>query len=170
MPIRDGAVDASDAVVREAFVVGSASSGCLICRKHSEGAAAEGGVLHDDDLAYAGHIHTLRGPTAYRGWCVVEPKRHVADLADLTVEEAEAIGRLLRSVAGAQRAALGAEHVYAFVFGDGVPHLHVHLAPRYPGTPPEYWGARLNEWPDAPRVDSDAMRRIVDTLRRHLLS
>lgn len=141
---------------------------CLICSKHRDGDGAEGGVLYEDDLVYAGHIHTLRAPTAYRGWCVVEPKRHVAELADLTVDEAEAVGRLLRAVARAQQAALGAEHVYSFVFGDGVPHLHAHLAPRYPGTPIEYWGARLNEWPDAPRVDGDSMRAVVSGLRAHL--
>ena len=144
------------------------SEDCLICSKHLDGDDAEGGVVYEDDLVYAGHLHTLRSPTAYRGWCVVEPKRHVAELADLTVDEAEAVGRLLRVVARAQRAALGAEHVYAFVFGNGVPHLHVHLAPRYPGTPIEYWGAQLNEWPGAPRVDGDSMRGVVSGLRARL--
>jgi diadenosine tetraphosphate (Ap4A) HIT family hydrolase len=144
------------------------SSSCLICSKHDQGAAAEGGVLYEDDLVYVGHIHTLRAPTAYRGWCVVEPKRHLAELGDLTVDEAEAVGRLLRSVARVQQQVLSAEHVYAFVFGDGVPHLHVHLAPRYPGTPVMYWGARLNEWPEAPRVDTESMCDVVSRLRAAL--
>jgi histidine triad (HIT) family protein len=39
----------------------------------------------------------------------------------------------------ALREAAGAEHVYAQVIGDRVPHLHVHLLPRYPGTPEDYW-------------------------------
>src|SRR5262249_41136363 len=121
--------------------------------------------LYQDDLIHAGHIHTLRAPTAYRGWCVVEPRRHVAELGDLTTAEAEAVGRSMRAVARAQLDALGAEHVYAVVFGDGVPHLPVHLAPRYPGTPIEYWGARLSEWPDAPRVDTDSMAGVVSELR-----
>lgn len=43
-----------------------------------------------------------------------------------------------------------AEHVYEFVLGDNVPHFHVHIVPRYPGTPREYWGTRVDEWPDAP--------------------
>jgi len=122
-------------------------------------------VLHEDELIHVGHTHTLRGPTAYRGWLVVETKRHVSGLGDLTVEEAEAIGRAMSRVARVQREALGAEHVYAFVFGDAVPHLHVHLAPRYPDTPIEYWGPRLNEWPEHPRVDGDSMRALVSQLR-----
>jgi diadenosine tetraphosphate (Ap4A) HIT family hydrolase len=148
--------------------VTSGSDGCLICDKHELGDAAEGGVVYEDELVYVGHIHTLRAPTAYRGWCVIEPKRHVAELGDLTEDEAEAVGRLLRSVAAALREALDAEHVYAFVFGDGVPHLHVHVVPRYAGTPIEYWGARLNEWPAAPRVDRGSMTDVVSKMRAHL--
>jgi diadenosine tetraphosphate (Ap4A) HIT family hydrolase len=62
----------------------------------------------------------------------------------------------------------GADHVFAFVYGTGVPHLHVHLAPRYPDTPWEYWGPRIREWPDAPTVDPDSMRQLVTELRRCL--
>jgi len=114
---------------------------------------------------YVGHIHTLRGPAAYRGWLTLEPKRHVPGLDGLTDDEATDIGRLMSRVARALRDALDAEHVYAFVFGDGVPHLHVHLVPRYAGTPIEYWGARLNEWPDKPTVDDESMRDLVSLLR-----
>jgi diadenosine tetraphosphate (Ap4A) HIT family hydrolase len=45
--------------------------------------------------------------------------------------------RALRDVAGA-------EHFYAAVIGDGVAHLQVHLLPRYPGTPREYWWDRVD--------------------------
>jgi hypothetical protein len=71
------------------------------------------------------------------------------------------LARALKEVAGA-------EHVYSFVLGDGPAHLHVVLAPRYAGTPPEYWGVRLREWPDAPRVGEDEMRSLVARLRTRL--
>lgn len=45
----------------------------------------------------------------------------------------------------------GAEHVYAAIIGDAVPHLHLHLLPRFPGTPREYWSTRMDEWPQARR-------------------
>src|SRR5215471_4707776 len=114
------------------------SADCLICNKHRLRDAAQGGILYEDDLVYVGHIHTLRGPAAYRGWLTLEPKRHVPGLDGLTDDEATDIGRLMSRVARALRDALDAEHVYAFVFGDDVPHLHVHLVPRYAGTPIEY--------------------------------
>ena len=42
------------------------------------------------------------------------------------------------------------EHVYTWVFGDAVEHMHVWIMPRYIDTPREYWGTRVTEWPDAP--------------------
>ena len=99
---------------------------------------------------------------------MVEPKRHIAGLGDLTDEEASAIGQIANRLARLLKESEDAEHVYAFVFGDAVPHLHLHLAPRYRGTPPEYRGARISQWPDAPRVDIDGMRAVVIRLRERL--
>lgn len=129
-----------DALIERLGAVTGDDGSCFICEKHRQGDAAQGGVLFQDDLVYAGHIHTMGNPTAYRGWLIVETKRHVAGLGDLTDEEAAAVGRLMNRIARVQREIEGAEHVYAFVFGDGVPHLHVHLAPRYPGTPRDFRG------------------------------
>jgi diadenosine tetraphosphate (Ap4A) HIT family hydrolase len=70
---------------------------------------------------------------------MVEPKRHARGLGDLSDDEAAAIGRLANRLARVLKEAEGAEHVYAFVFGAAIPHLHVHLAPRYPNTPREFW-------------------------------
>lgn len=141
---------------------------CFICEKHRQGSRAQGGVLYEDDLVYVGHIHALDGPTAYRGYLMVEPKRHAPVLGDLTDEEAAAIGRVTNRMARLQRDVLGAEHVYSFVYGDAVPHLHVHLAPRYQGTPSEYWGHRLLRWPGAPTVTPDEMRILISDLRKQI--
>jgi histidine triad (HIT) family protein len=141
---------------------------CFICEKHRRGADAQGGVIYSDDLVYAGHIHALMGPTAYRGHLTVEPTRHVPGLGDLTDEEASALGRLVNRLARALKDAEGAEHVYSVVLGDGVPHLHIQLLPRYPGTPPEYRGLQVKDWPEARRVDPDTMHEVVGRLRRHL--
>ena len=143
---------------------------CFVCQKHHLGEAAAGGVLYEDDLVYAGHAHPIATSTAYRGYLVAEPKRHLRGLGDLTDDEAAALGRLLNRLAGALKEVAGAEHVYSFVLGHGVEHLHVVLAPRYPGTPEEYWGLRLRQWPDAPRVDEGGMRALVARLRGRVLA
>jgi diadenosine tetraphosphate (Ap4A) HIT family hydrolase len=46
-----------------------------------------------------------------------------------------------------------------------VPHLHIHLQPRYPGTPREYWWERLDGWPAAPRGDEPEIAALVRDLR-----
>jgi hypothetical protein len=61
-----------------------------------------------------------------------------------------------------------AGHVYAFVLGDHVPHLHVHLVPRYPGAPAEYWGVHVDEWPGAPRGGPAEVQALVSRLRNYL--
>jgi len=56
------------------------------------------------------------------------------------------------------------------VIGDGTQHLHVHLLPRYPGTPREYWWDGVDEWPDARRGMESEISMLVADLRAHLSS
>lgn len=128
------------------------SADCFVCRKHRGEITLPGGAIYEDGLLYVGHAQIRDGQDAvYLGYLMVEPRRHVAGLADLNDEEAQALGLLVSRLSRALQASEGAEHVYAFVLGDRVPHLHLHLVPRYPGAPPEYWGVRVDEWPQAPR-------------------
>jgi len=144
-------------------------SSCFICEKHRQGQSVEGGVIYEDDLVYAGHSHRLGCPAISLGYLMAEPKRHVEGLGDLTDDEAAALGRLVNRLARALKHVEGAEHVYSFVFGDNrVAGVHLHVVPRYPGTPRQYWGRRLTEWPDAPRGGPAAMRSLVDRLRAEL--
>ncbi len=142
---------------------------CFVCARHALGDAAPGGVLFEDELVYAGHAYRpAEKVSAHRGYLVAEPRRHAAGLGDLTDREAAALGLLVNRLALALKEVDGAEHVYSFVLGDGLAHLHVVLAPRYADTPREYWGIRLREWPDAPNVGEDDMRSLVAQLRRHV--
>jgi diadenosine tetraphosphate (Ap4A) HIT family hydrolase len=67
------------------------------------------------------------------GFAYLEPKRHVSYITDLDGAEAETFGGVLARCTRALKQAAGAEIVYAYIFGDGVPHLHVHLAPHRAG-------------------------------------
>lgn len=139
---------------------------CFVCDKHRRGAAVDGGVIYEDDLVYAGHAHPAGRSDSYLGYLIAEPKRHVVGLGELTDDEAAALGRLVNRLARALRDVQGAEHVYSFVFGDGrVRHLHVHVVPRYPGTPDDYRGYRVTEWSEAPRGGIDEMTAWCDRLR-----
>ena len=142
---------------------------CFVCRKHRGEVAVPGGPVYEDDLLYVGHAQMREGDaSAYLGYLMVEPKRHVASLADLTDGEAAALGTLVARVSRALKRRVGAEHLYAFVLGDTVPHLHVHVVPRYPGAPHEFWGTRVDEWPDAPRGGVDEIEALCGDLRATL--
>jgi histidine triad (HIT) family protein len=146
------------------------SADCFVCQKHASGGAVVGGVIFEDTLTYVGHILPSDLTDVYLGYLMVEPKRHVTGLGELTEDEAAALGRLVNDVARALRDVEGAEHIYSFVFGDAVPHLHVHVVPRYPGTPREYWGVRIDEWPGTPRGGAAEIAEISDRLRVGLAS
>jgi histidine triad (HIT) family protein len=137
---------------------------CYVCDKHRSG----DGVIVGDDLIVVGHVLPdapgVDDGEVYLGHLVVEPRRHVPGLADLTEDEAAALGRWAARAAEA----LQAEHVYSSVVGHQIDHLHLHLIPRYPGTPREYWWPHLDEWPDAPRGGRRHVTQLVDVIRARL--
>ncbi|HET6834171.1 MAG TPA: HIT family protein [Acidimicrobiales bacterium] len=129
-----------------------------------------GDFVWEDELVVATHRILIEpnGDTVrdvYLGHVLIEPRRHTPELGDLTDAEAAALGVASAHLSRALMSVLPAEHVYAAVVGDRVPHLHLQLLPRYPGTPPEYWWDRVDEWPDAPRGDAAAVDRLVKRLR-----
>jgi len=69
------------------------------------------------------------------GFAYLEPKRHIPHVTDLDGEEAQTFGTVLARVTAALKQASGAEIVWLYVFGGGIPHLHVHLAPHREGDP-----------------------------------
>ena len=71
-----------------------------------------------------------RGSTL--GFAYLEPNRHIPYLADLDGPEAATFGPAIARASAALREASGARLVYAYLFGGGIPHLHVHLAPNVP--------------------------------------
>jgi histidine triad (HIT) family protein len=126
---------------------------CFICRKHRGEIIIPGGAIYEDDIVYAGHLRAGAHPT-YLGYLMAEMKRHTPGLAELTNQEAQALGLLVTRLSRALKACEGAEHIYSCVLGHDVPHMHIHVVPRYPGTPREYWGTRVDEWPDPHHMEA----------------
>ena len=67
------------------------------------------------------------------GFAYLEPKRHIPHITDLDGEEAHTFGEVIARTSRALKEETGAELVYVYVFGGGIPHLHVHLAPHREG-------------------------------------
>jgi histidine triad (HIT) family protein len=142
---------------------------CFICQKHGNQETISGGVIFEDDLIFISHAQ-LWGDEQdhYLGHIFVETKRHAPELSGLTENEARRIGLYVSRLANALEQTEGVEHVYSFVIGDHVPHVHVHVIGRYPGAPKEFWGPKVDEWPDAPRGDETEIEKVAERLRTFL--
>jgi diadenosine tetraphosphate (Ap4A) HIT family hydrolase len=145
--------------------------GCFICRKHRGEILLPGGAIAEDDVVYVGHAPIRPDQSAtYLGYLMVEPKRHAPGLENLHDDEARALGSWVARLSRALVATERADHVYAFVLGDTVPNVHVHVVARYPGAPAEYRGPRVDKWPEAPRGGPAEIEAICARLRDWLNS
>jgi diadenosine tetraphosphate (Ap4A) HIT family hydrolase len=132
---------------------------CFICRKHKgQEAAPPGGYIYDDKHWRVCHAPVNMGPL---GTLMVEAKRHFLDYADMTDEEAESYGRILRKVYKAAHEYVDAERIYHVVTLEGEPHLHAWFLPRGKDVPER----GLNLWQkDISCTEEDAIA-LAETLR-----
>jgi diadenosine tetraphosphate (Ap4A) HIT family hydrolase len=105
-----------------------AKSECVLCR----GAAGDAELQRIQVWADALWRLTLSLEAEVLGFAYLEPKRHIPHITDLSGEEARTFGEVLARVTQVLREETGAELVYVYIFGGGIPHLHVHLAPHRP--------------------------------------
>ena len=103
-------------------------TGCAICAIHDDRAGYGDLECHRGRRWIVRH-HPLPAPIA--GWAFLSTTRHVQGPADLDDAEAAGFGPALRLASRAVREATGCDRVYAIAFGQGAPHLHVHLVPRF---------------------------------------
>jgi diadenosine tetraphosphate (Ap4A) HIT family hydrolase len=101
--------------------------GCSACREIAGEVSAPGDVIFDDGHWFVSH-HT--GPYTDPGELIVKTRRHCESLAELTPEEAAALGPLLRSAVQALERVVTAERIYAVSFNERVRHLHFLVLPR----------------------------------------
>jgi diadenosine tetraphosphate (Ap4A) HIT family hydrolase len=149
-------------------------SACPIC--DGDGMDARFGRIRvwEDDLWRL----SLSGRGYVRGFGYLEPKRHVPHITDLDGAEAATFGPVLARVTTALKEAAGADLVYVYVFGGGIPHLHVHLGPHRDGDAlassiirgnvdeqRDPSGATRLVSRDFPELDADELRRTAERAR-----
>jgi histidine triad (HIT) family protein len=123
--------------------------GCLVCRELRGDVPVPGGFIWEDGETAAFHVPPLAeigNPRPYLGHLLIVTRRHAPGLADLTDAESAAVGRAAARLARALVEKGGAERVHSAVVGMGVPHFHLHLLPRYPGTPRRVAWHAVDEW------------------------
>jgi diadenosine tetraphosphate (Ap4A) HIT family hydrolase len=142
------------------------SPSCTECEVLEGARPVTGGLLYREG-GFA--LHLLDGTCPLPGWLVLASERHARGWYDLGPPELANLGPLAARVMAAQRRALGAEHVYAFAIGDVLLHFHLHLVPRYAGTPTRLRGRGCFEGrPEDMRPEGelvDAGQRVLAALR-----
>ncbi|HLK10835.1 MAG TPA: HIT family protein [Candidatus Binatia bacterium] len=105
---------------------------CIFCRIVAGEIPAEV-VAHD-----AGAVAFLDVQPLADGHVLVVPRAHVARLEEMPAADADALFRTVVRLVGPVRRALGAEATTVGVndgaaSGQTVPHVHVHIVPRWTG-------------------------------------
>jgi diadenosine tetraphosphate (Ap4A) HIT family hydrolase len=79
--------------------------------------------------------YLISSPESRWGYCCVVLKRHAVELSDLSVEEGAALMKDIQRVAKVLQTITEAVKLNDEIHGNTIPHLHVHLLPRYKGDP-----------------------------------
>ena len=144
---------------------------CLVCQEHRLEVPLPGGQLVATREVVAFHVPPWPPPAreVFLGYLMVTPRRHVPGFGELSDEEGSEMGQWISRLTRALTS-IGAERVYLAVIGHEVPHLHVHLIPRWPNTPEHVSWLHVDDWEGARRGDFAAAREITDQIRGVLSS
>jgi diadenosine tetraphosphate (Ap4A) HIT family hydrolase len=127
-----------------------ADSPCSICDQVAGRITAPGGVIYDDGFWLVSH-HT--GPHTDPGELIVQVRRHCESLAELTADEAAALGSVLKAGVAAIERVVRPERTYVASYNERIRHVHFFLLPRTRSLP-------------AGHVTSDLYRKARMWLRR----
>lgn len=83
--------------------------------------------------------------TSLLGWTVLITRRHITSIDQLTADEAQQLGELLRNVSIVLKAELGCEKTYVMQFAEHPrhPHVHFHVVPRAADLPEEHLSTNI---------------------------
>jgi len=129
---------------------------CPLCADPSKGMTliADGAITR----AY------LQPSASFRGYCILVLKRHAVELDDLSAEERTALIEDIARVAHAIRAVCRPAKINYEILGNVVPHVHVHIIPRYT-TDPTWDRAAWFALPDADSLPEDEYLRLAQEVR-----
>ena len=149
----------------------SYDAACDVCHANAGEEPSHGGVIFANDLWFVRHS-PLPAPLA--GWMMLHPQRHVQGPAHFTDEEAANFGPLLRHLTHTLERVTGALRIYVVAFGESVPHMHAHLAPRYAKMPNDAVAWSLSDTfrqvaaGDLPGADQADVDRVIADYRAAL--
>jgi diadenosine tetraphosphate (Ap4A) HIT family hydrolase len=132
----------------------SRKENCPVCRRLPS--PSDTVTIQETDASWL----EARPRVALRGTCYLLSKKHAVELFDLSDQEAFAFLRDVMRAARALKEITGATKINYEIHGNTIPHLHIHLFPRYlqddrfrdgpinprETEPPVYTGSEFNEF------------------------
>ena len=103
------------------------TASCAICQIHGDRTHQEAYELGRGALWLLRH-HPDPSPLA--GWLFLDARRHLGGPLAFNDLEAVSWGSAVRHASQLVQRLTGCDRVYAIAFGEGAPHLHLHLIPR----------------------------------------
>jgi ATP adenylyltransferase len=122
---------------------------CQYCRKDQR--------LHDLMIEIAplkvSTLYLFKEQT-YRGRCVVTYRAHVNELFELSNADVALFMQDVAHAAKAMQAAFGPAKINYGAYSDKLPHLHMHLVPKYKDGPS--WGTTFTMMPEPKQLLSES--------------
>ena len=103
------------------------NSDCLSCNVRDGKVKTPGGMFFENEFITITHSIP---PAQCKGFLIVQSKRHVEHLAELTEEEALEIARGIMRASKSLEKVLTPEKIYTCSFGETVKHVHFYVIPR----------------------------------------
>jgi diadenosine tetraphosphate (Ap4A) HIT family hydrolase len=113
---------------------------CLSCDVIAGRREAPGGVVFENDFWHVSHQIS---PVQLPGLLILQPKRHVEQIGDLTMEEAATLGPVMSAASQALNRTLDSRKVYVCSFGSVLMHVHFYLVPLTAAIPADLNGSNL---------------------------
>ena len=109
---------------------------------------------------------TVARDQKYLGKCIIALRRHEEDFLALRADERDEMWQAASAVRDALTRSFGPDHFNYQVLGNSVPHVHMHLTPRYT-SPREFAGMTFTDehwgtWPFP--ADQDLPAGLLKTL------
>jgi diadenosine tetraphosphate (Ap4A) HIT family hydrolase len=104
---------------------------------------------------------------AYKGRCILALKDHKTEVFQLDEKEVAAFGRDMAKASRAMYEAFHPDKINYAAYGDGYPHVHFHLVPKYKGG--KSWGAPFDLAEDpAGKLPKEELDKTIALLRSKL--
>ena len=138
---------------------------CIGCQVANGMIIPVGGLVYADELWIVNHFTTA---APILGWLILQPRRHIEALHEMTAEEQLQMAQLMAYVDSAIRSILAPSKVYVCLFAESAqcPHIHFHIIPR--GTEIEVRGPEIFSYEPQTYPTEEEIFSFVSQAREYL--